>query len=65
LASPAQGLEACDGQTYVIEQVSEFVQIYVVVYDQVFLFFKKKYLRYFNVKTSSTHKGSTNFGIKE
>jgi hypothetical protein len=31
---------------------------------KVFLFFKKKYLRYFNVKTSSAHEG-TNFGIKE
>jgi hypothetical protein len=30
----------------------------------VFLFFKEKYLRYFNVKTSSAHEG-TNFGIQE
>jgi hypothetical protein len=60
----SEGLEACDGQTYVIEQVSEFVRNYVIVYDRVFLFFKKKYLRYFDVKTSSAHEG-TNFGIKE
>lgn len=32
--------------------------------NKVFLYFKKKYLRYFNVKTSSPHEG-TNFGIKE
>jgi hypothetical protein len=63
LASP-EALGACDGQTYVIEQVSEFVRNYVIVYDRVFLFYKKKYLRYFNVKTSSAHEG-TNFGIKE
>jgi hypothetical protein len=30
----------------------------------VFLFFKKKHLRHFNVKTSSAHEG-TNFGLKE
>jgi hypothetical protein len=57
-------LQACDGQTYVVEQVSEFVRNYVIVYDRVFLFFKKKYLRYFDVKTSSAHEG-TNYGIKE
>jgi hypothetical protein len=57
-------LEACDGQHYVINQVSDFVKNYVIVYDRVFLFYTKKYLRYFNVKTSSAHKG-TNFGIKE
>jgi hypothetical protein len=56
--------EACDGQQYVIDQVSNFIKNYVIVYGQVFLFFKKKYLCYFNVKTSSAHKG-TNFGIKE
>jgi hypothetical protein len=42
----------------------DFVRNYVVVYDQVFLFYKKKYLCYSNVKTSSAHEG-TNFGIKE
>jgi hypothetical protein len=63
LASP-EVLDACDGQQYIIDQVSDFVQNYVIVYDQVFLFFKKKYFRYFNVKTSSAHEG-TNFGIKE
>jgi hypothetical protein len=47
----------------IIDQVSEVLRNYVIVYDQVFLFFKKKYLRYFNIKTSSAHKG-TNFGIK-
>jgi hypothetical protein len=36
----------------------------VIIYDEVFLFFKKKYLRYFDVKTSSAHEG-TNFGLKE
>jgi hypothetical protein len=59
LASP-EVLDACDGQQYIIDQVSEFLR----KYDQVFLFFKKKYLRYFNVKTSSAHEG-TNFGVKE
>ena len=63
LASP-EVLDACDGQQYVIDQVSDFVKNYVIIYDQVFLFYKKKYLRYFNVKTSSGHEG-TNFGIKE
>jgi hypothetical protein len=63
LASP-KVKEACDGQQYVIDQVSNFVKNYVIVYDQVFLFFKKKYLQYFNGKTSSAHEG-TNFGIKE
>ena len=63
LASP-EVLDACDGQQYIIDQVSDFLRNYVIVYDQVFLFFKKKYLRYFNVKTSSAHEG-TNFGIKE
>ena len=29
-----------------------------------FLFFKKKYLRHFDVRTSSAHEG-TNFGLKE
>jgi hypothetical protein len=63
LASP-EVLDACDGQQYIIDQVSDFVKNYVIIYDQVFLFYKKKYLRYFNVKTSSAHEG-TNFGIKE
>jgi hypothetical protein len=63
LASP-EVLDACDGQQYIIDQVTDFVKNYVIVYDEVFLFFKKKYLRYFNVKTSSAHEG-TNFGIKE
>jgi hypothetical protein len=48
----------------VIDQLSDFVKNYVIVYDQVCIFFKKKYLHYFNVKTSSAHEG-TNFGIKE
>jgi hypothetical protein len=63
LASP-EALAACDGQQYIIEQVADFVRNYVIVYDNVFLFYKKKFLRYFNVKTSSAHEG-TNFGIKE
>jgi hypothetical protein len=63
LDSP-QVLDVCDGQQYVVDQVSDFVQKYVIVYDEAFLFYKKKYLRYFNVKTSSAHEG-TNFGIKE
>jgi hypothetical protein len=49
---------------YRIDQVSDFLQNYVIAYDQMFLFFKKTYLRYFNVKTSSAHEG-TNFGIKK
>jgi hypothetical protein len=57
-------LDACDGQQYIIDQVSTFVLNYVIVYDEVFLFFKKKFVRYFNVKTSSAHEG-TNFAIKE
>jgi hypothetical protein len=63
LASP-EVLDACDGQQYIIDQVSEFLRNYVILYNQVFLFFKKKYLRYFNVKMSSAHEGK-NFGIKE
>ncbi len=57
-------LDAVDGQQYVVDQVSDFVLKHVIVYDDVFLFFKKKFLRHFNVKTSSAHEG-TNFGIKE
>jgi hypothetical protein len=57
-------LDACDGQQHVIDHVSGFVINEVIVYDEVFLFFKNKFLRYFNVKTSSAHEG-TNFGIKE
>jgi hypothetical protein len=63
LASP-EVMDACDGQQYIVDQVTDFVKNYVIIYDQVFLFYKKKYLRYFNVKTSSAHEG-TNFGIKE
>ena len=37
---------------------------WVIVYEKVFFFFKKKCLQHFNVKTSSTHEG-TNFGLKE
>jgi hypothetical protein len=57
-------LDACDGQQYIIDQVSCFVLNYVIVYDEVFLFYKKKFVRYFNVNTSSAHEG-TNFAIKE
>jgi hypothetical protein len=35
LASP-EVKEACDGQQYVIDQVSNFVKNYVIVYHQVF-----------------------------
>jgi hypothetical protein len=62
-ASP-EVLDACDGQQYIIDQVSDFLWNQVMVYDQVLLFFKKKCLRYFNIKTSNAHEG-TNFGIKE
>jgi hypothetical protein len=34
-------LDACDGQQYVIDQVSDFVINYVIVFDEVFLFYKK------------------------
>jgi hypothetical protein len=57
-------LDACGGQQYVIDQVSGFVINYVIIYDEVFLFYKKKFLRHVDVKTSSAHEG-TNFGIKE
>jgi hypothetical protein len=63
LASPEM-LDACDGQQNIIDQVSEFLRNHVIVYDQAFLLFKTKCLLYFNVKTSSAHKG-THFGIKE
>jgi hypothetical protein len=62
-ASP-EVLDACGGQPYIVEQVSEFVRNHVLIYDDVFLFYPKKYLRYFDVKTSSAHEG-TNLGIKE
>jgi hypothetical protein len=57
-------LEAVDCQQYVLDQVSDFVLKHVIVYDNVFVFFKKKFLHYFNIKTSSAHEGN-NFGIKE
>jgi hypothetical protein len=57
-------LDAVDRQQYVLDQASDFVLKHVIVYDAVFLFFKKKFLRHFNGKTSSDHEG-TNFGIKE
>jgi hypothetical protein len=57
-------LYACDGQQYIIDQVSCFVLNYVILYDEVFLFYKKKFVRYFHVETSSAHEG-TNFAIKE
>jgi hypothetical protein len=59
-----EALDAIDCQQYILDQVSDFVLKHVIVYDDVFLFFKKKFLRHFNVKTSSAHEG-TNFGIKE
>jgi hypothetical protein len=36
----SEALDVCDGQKYVIAQVSDFVCNYVIVYDQVFLFYK-------------------------
>jgi hypothetical protein len=57
-------LDAVDCQQYVLDQVSDFVLKHLIIYDDVFLFFKKKLLRHFNVKTSSAHE-VTNFGIKE
>jgi hypothetical protein len=59
-----EALDAIDCQQYILDQVSDFVLKHVIVYDDVFLFFKKKFLRHFNVKTSRAHEG-TNFGIKE
>jgi hypothetical protein len=38
----SEALDICDGQQYVIDQVSDFVRDYVIVYNQVFLFYKKK-----------------------
>jgi hypothetical protein len=35
--------DTCDGQQYIIDQVSGFVINYFILYDEVFLFFKKEF----------------------
>jgi hypothetical protein len=62
--SSHEGLGACDGHHHIITQITDFVCQYVIIYDNLFLFYKKKNIRYFNTKTSSAHEG-TNYGIKE
>jgi hypothetical protein len=62
--SSHEGLGACDGHHHIIAQITDFVRQYVIIYDNLFLFYKKKNIRYFNTKTSSAHEG-TNYGIKE
>jgi hypothetical protein len=59
-----EALDVLNCQQDVVDQVSDFVLKHVIVFVEVFLFFKKKFLQYFIVKTSSAH-GGTNFGIKE
>jgi hypothetical protein len=62
--SSRQALDACGGIQPMVDKAIDFVRNYVIVYEDLYVFHKKKHIRYFNVMTSSAHEG-TNFGIKE
>jgi hypothetical protein len=56
-------LRVCDGSTHLVHRVKTFVRDYVIVYDQFFLYYKRKSHQHFNVASNSCHEG-TNFGLK-
>jgi hypothetical protein len=51
-------------QLHLTAQISFFVHHHVIIYDNLYLFYKKRNVGYFNTRTSSAHEG-TNFGIKK
>ena len=59
-----QTLEICAQQREVQKDIIDFVQKYIVVYEQSFLFYPRMYKRCFHTCTNSCHEG-TNFGAKE
>ena len=62
IRSPS-ALDSCDGKVSIITEIVKFIRSYVIIYDDSFLFFKRKHVRHFNTSTNSAHEG-TNYGMK-
>jgi hypothetical protein len=58
-----EGLLACDGNLHAQRALDEWVRNHVIIKEHLYLYYPRKYRRYFDVKTSSAHEG-TNNGIK-
>jgi hypothetical protein len=58
-----EGLIACDGSSHAQRALDDWIRNHVIVKEHLYLFYPKKFRRYFDVKTSSAHEG-TNMGLK-
>jgi hypothetical protein len=58
-----QVFDACGGDTKIQQRISNFVTGYVLIYEEQFVFYRRKTLRHFNEYTNCAHEG-TNKGAK-
>ena len=56
-------VEVVGSNPYMIQSVIQFIKRHVIVYESLYVFYKRKRVRHFNTSTSSAHEG-TNFGLK-
>jgi hypothetical protein len=58
------GMESCNRHQHILSSKSpKFITEYFIVYDEFFLFYKRKHIRHFDVSTNSAHEG-TNLGMR-
>ena len=58
-----EGLLACDGSLHAQSALDDWVRNHVIIKEKLYLFYPRRFRRYFDVKTSSAHEG-TNYGLK-
>jgi hypothetical protein len=58
-----QVLEVCGGDTTKQHRIANFLTGYVLIYEEQFVFYRRKALRHFNEYNNCAHEG-TNFGTK-
>jgi hypothetical protein len=56
-------LEVCGGDTTIQHRIANFLTGYVLIYEEQFVFYRRKTLRHFNEYNNCAHEG-TNFGTK-
>ncbi len=55
--------DVCGGESSIPRRIMEFITNYVLIYEDQFLFYRRKNIRHFNEYTNCAHEG-TNFGAK-